>query len=457
MFKQSVLKTDILDDGYIELLKTVNIDYDVTLQFTESQKKAYELFKKGKSLLILSPAGFGKSFLIKTLKEINPEIILTATTGVASYNIGGMTINSFLGIGTAEHDTQTLINRLRYKKNITDKIKNTSILIIDEISMMSASLFEKIDAICKFFRRNNKFMGGIQLILTGDTLQLLPIFNQNPDRFKTPEDTRLIVESQLFNNTFKKNDNIIILKENKRQTSDTLYAKLLSRLRVGEQTPEDIQILKDKVKSFKPDFKNTPIHLVGTNKQAQSINLSNMKLLNGDKYNYIANFDDNGFNKNDIEILKKELENQFKIKGLMELSLKKGSRVMLIKNLDVSSGLINGALGVVQDLNSYYVKVLFDNGTTCNIESHSWELDLDGSVVTATQYPLIIAYAITVHKSQSITLDSAIMELDNLFCDHQVYTALSRLKSLDGLYLKSFNPSKITVNKTMKNYIDSLN
>lgn len=457
MFKQSVLNTGVLDEGYIELLKTVNIDYDVTSQFTKSQKKAYELFKNGKSLLILSPAGFGKSFLIKTLNHLNPQIILTATTGVASYNIGGMTINSFMGIGTAEHDTQTLINRLRYKKNITDRIKMTNILIIDEVSMMSASLFEKIDAICKHFRRNNKFMGGIQLILTGDVLQLNPVFNQNPDRFKTPEDTRLIVESELFNNTFKKNDNIIILKENKRQTSDTLYANLLSRLRIGEQTIEDIQILNDKVKSFNPDFKNSPIHLVGTNKQAQSINLHNMKLLTGEKYNYIANFDDNGFNKNDIEILKKELENQFKIKGLMDLSLKKGSRVMLIKNIDVPSGLINGALGVVQDLNSYYVKVLFDNGTICNIESHEWNLELDGSIVTATQYPLIIAYAITVHRSQSLTLESAIMELDNLFCDHHVYTALSRLTSLDGLYLKSFNPSKIKVNKIMKNYVDSLN
>ena len=171
-------------------------------------------------------------------------------------------------------------------------------------------------------------------------------------------------------------------------------------------------------------------------------------------YTYKASFNSSGSEKQCIDILKRELESQFKQKGLIELNLRKNARVMLIKNLDVSIGLINGAIGTITDLNADSVNVLFDNGKTQQITKVDWELEMQGHIVRAKQIPLILAYSITIHRSQSLTIECAILELSDCFCDHQIYVGLSRVKSLDGLLLKSFNENKITINQTMKNYLE---
>jgi ATP-dependent DNA helicase PIF1 len=130
---------------------------------------------------------------------------------------------------------------------------------------------------------------------------------------------------------------------------------------------------------------------------------------------------------------------------------------MLIKNIDVHLGLINGAIGTVIDFTlAKNPIILFDNGITHTIEKHEWKLDLNKNFVKATQIPLILAYAITLHKSQSLTLSHAILDLEDAFADGMVYVGLSRLKSFDGLLLKSFNPSKITVNDTIIEYLNSI-
>lgn len=471
-FKQIQIKSDTLSIGMRELLgEHLNLDdmkeLEIGANLSKTQQQAFELFKKGESLLVLSSAGCGKSFLIKTIQEYqqenfkNKHLYITATTGVASYNISGMTIHSFMGIGTGDQDISFLVKRVFRNKSIVERIRMTDILVIDEISMLSAALFEKINLICQHFRRNKSFMGGIQVIFTGDFLQLNPVFNQNPERFTEPEDTRLLVESKQFNEKFnKKNKNIIILKENFRQLNDPTFIDLLLRIREGNQTPDDIQLFKNKCKNFNTELKQlktTPVHLVSTNKKAQNINETNLNKLTGELYKYKATFNTMGDNKGCIDILKRELDSQFKQKGLIELNLKKQARVMLIKNLDVSIGLINGAIGTITDLTTDYVNVLFDNGVSQQITKVDWELEMQGHIVRAKQIPLILAYSITIHKSMSITLDCAILELAECFADSQIYVALSRVKSLNGLLLKSFNENKILINLTMKNYVDSFN
>ena len=470
-FKQTQLKSDTLSIGMRELLgEHLNLDdmkeLEIGANLSKTQQQAFELFKKGESLLVLGSAGVGKSKLIKTMHEYQQEnfkhkhMYITATTGVASYNVSGMTIHSFMGIGTGDQDISFLVKRVFRNKSIVERLRTTDILVIDEISMLSASLFEKINLICQHFRKNKSFMGGIQVIFTGDFLQLISVFNQNPERFTEPEDTRLLVESKQFNEKFnKKNKNIIILKENFRQLNDPTFIDLLLRLREGNQTPNDIQLFKNKCKNFNKELqelKVTPVHLVTTNKKAQTINETNLNKLTGKLYKYKATFNTMGDNKECIDILKRELDSQFKQKGLIELNLKKQARVMLIKNLDVSTGLINGAIGTITDLTTDYVNVLFDNGVSQQITKVDWELEMQGHIVRAKQIPLILAYSITTHKSQSLTLECAIMDLENCFCDHQFYTALSRVKSLDGLILKSFNENKILINQTMKNYLENL-
>ena len=143
-------------------------------------------------------------------------------------------------------------------------------------------------------------------------------------------------------------------------------------------------------------------------------------------------------------------------RGIETVTLKKGCRVLLIKNLDVANGLVNGSIGTVEDLFTEGVRVKFDNGFTQMINRVEWEIELDGSKVVVQQIPLMLSYSITIHKSQSLSLDNAVLDLADCFCNHMVYVALSRVRSLSGLYLRTFDPKKITVNSKLLEFIDKV-
>ena len=468
MLKNNLIKSNdtLVSNNIQDMLEQFgvkNVDFEANL--SESQKKAFGLFKDQKNLLILGPAGTGKSHIIKTFQEYmklnfpHKRICLTSTTGISAYNIGGMTIHSFMGIGTGNNDIDTLKKKIFRKKVYKERIELVDILIIDEISMLSASIFEKLNTICQYIRKDRRFFGGIQVIFTGDLLQLNPVFNNNKEIYKEI-DERLIIESDIFNKEFVKNKNIIILKENFRQKGDNTFINLLSRLRIGKYTNEDIKLLESRKNLDIPNKENI-VHLVTTNAKAQNINNFNLNKLKDNELEYNSTFSSSGINKELCDILIKELEYQFNLKGIHKLILKKGSRVMLIKNLDVELGLVNGAIGTIIELqkttNETFPIVEFDNKIKQLIEICDWELEIDNCKVIGKQIPLMLAYSVTVHKSQSLTLESAVLDLEDCFCEHQVYVALSRLRSLDGMYLKSFNPKKITINKKMKDYLDQLN
>lgn len=482
MFKQNTLKDDVLDQKLKDLLSSVfeeqGLDQsellkelDVGNDLSTTQKRAFDIFKKGESLLVLGSGGVGKSRLIKTMETYNSQqdfpknMYLCATTGVSAYNIGGMTIHSFLGFGTGEKDIDFIIRKMSRNRSNLERLRSTDILVIDEISMLSASLFEKINFVCQHFRKSKEFFGGIQVVFTGDILQLLPVFNQNEALASEPQDDRLIIESSIFTKQFKvkKNGmgNIVVLKENFRQRGDSTFIDLLLRVREGIQTKFDVKLLQDKCVNFNNDLKQAqrvvPVNLVSSNKKAQIINEQNLNKLPTPEVRYNACFSTSGFDKDTCELLKKELESQFKQKGLVDLKLRKNCRVMLIKNLNVDIGLINGSIGTVVNFTSNEEPiVMFDNGVQKVIEKVEWELEMKDNFVKAKQVPLILAYSITIHKSQGLTLNSAVLDLADCFTDHMVYVALSRLKNLDGLLLKSFNPTKITVNDKMLKYLKNL-
>jgi ATP-dependent DNA helicase PIF1 len=338
---------------------------------------------------------------------------------------------------------------------VRERLKNTDILVIDEVSMLSAELFEKINKILQAIRRNTSVFGGIQLILSGDFYQLMPIFN----RPMVEQDKRLIFESELFNKCFKKS-NTVVLKENFRH-NDPKFQELLLRIRKGEQTQNDIETLKKRMLS-KLDVKETEleraVYLVASNKRAQVINTTNMNMIKGETYKYESEFEEKGNNEICLE-LRKELYNQFSQKGINELILKKGARVMLIKNLSVEDGLVNGSVGTIEEFvvsevnpthKKMYPVVLFDNGIRMTMLPVEFSLEYNEDKCVGVQIPLMLCWAITVHRSQSLTLDKAVMDLGSAFCEHQVYVALSRVRSLNGLYLESFDPQKIMVNKKVK-------
>ncbi|NBP13811.1 hypothetical protein EBU95_05340 [bacterium] len=437
-------RTDPLEK-YISLLESHNIHIDTNLvSLSETQQAAFDMFSKGASILILGRAGTGKSKLLEEIYKYahnkeNKFVYLTSTTGISAYNIGGVTINSFMGIGTGEMPLESLVRRVRSKRAVRERLQTIEVLVIDEISMMSAELFEKLDLICRHIRRRpNVAFGGIQLVLSGDFLQLKAIFQ--PDA----KDTRLIIESSLFNEIFSKST--FVLESNFRQQYDKVYDGILSRIRLGTHTAEDIAVLKTRaVKSPKKG----ELMLVSSNHKAQATNNLELSKIDAVDVYFDAEYNSNGA---DARSLMDELTFQFKQKGIHNIRLRKGCRVILIKNLDVPNGLVNGSVGTVVDILSNSVRVKFDNGYTEIVGRVEFALEMDGVRCTGRQLPLMLAYSITIHRSQSLSLDSAVLDLEECFCDAQVYVALSRIRTLGGLYLKSFDPKRITVDQKLLDY-----
>jgi ATP-dependent DNA helicase PIF1 len=194
---------------------------------------------------------------------------------------------------------------------------------------------------------------------------------------------------------------------------------------------------------------------VSSNKKAQEINKSRMNLINSDDHVFETRYTRSG-NEETCDLLERELQSQFVQKGTERLILKSGCKVILIKNLNIERGLVNGSIGTIQEIINDNISIKFDNGIKEIITRVDWELELDNSKVICTQIPLMLAYSLTVHKCQSLSLDKAVLDLADCFCNHMVYVALSRVKSLDGVYLKTFNENKITVNKKLLEYIDSI-
>lgn len=441
---------DLLVDHNRETGMNIPTEYD--LELSDTQRNAFSKFRSGESMLILGSAGTGKTRLVKEFYKYvkrNDEtktMYITSTTGISAYNIGGITINSFMGIGTGDASIEVLLKRLRYKISIKDRIRRTDILVIDEISMMSASIFEKIDVIFQTLRKSKLPFGGIQLILTGDFLQLETIFS-NPN-----DDNRFIIESQLFKKMFAKST--VVLKENFRQRSDNKYIDILMRIRRSEQTEVDVSHLRERLLK-RGEQKGDIVHLVSSNRKAQEINTERLGSINSPESYYETVYVKTG-DKDTCELLQKELQSQFSQRGIETVALRKGCRVLLIKNLDVTNGLVNGSIGTVEDLFTDGVRVKFDNGVVQIVNKVEWEIELDNSRVVLRQIPLMLSYSITIHKSQSLSLDNAVLDLADCFCNHMVYVALSRVRSLSGLYLKSFNPKKITVNPKLLEFINAI-
>ena len=395
---------------------------------SKDQQLAFDAYIKNENIFMSGYAGTGKSYLINQIytdaKERGKNIQITAMTGCAAVLLGNAkTLHSWASIGIGNAPIEKLISNIK-KYNKLDNWTKLDILVIDEISMMSKPLFELLDSIAKKLRKNQKEFGGIQLICSGDFHQLPPV----EDEF--------CFESPLWDKTFIKQ---FVFKENFRQKGDIEYQQVLNEIREGKISPESCKLLLECTKKeITEEIK--PTVLYPTKKFADQVNQFEIMTLDTEKQIYKKTF------APDVKYgpIKDELEKQ---KGMFEdtLILKVGSQVMCIANISQDEGIVNGSQGIITGFINGYPEVKFKH-TTRIIQPHKWINDKyeDYGVL---QIPLILSWAITIHKAQGITLENATINIGSSVFEYgQAYVALSRLTSRKGLFIKSLDIGKIRAN-----------
>lgn len=404
---------------------------------SKQQNSVIDSFESGNNIFVTGGAGSGKSHLLNFLKLNYGHLGLniTASTGIAAVNIGGSTIHSWAGIGLANLPVEQIIENIFSVKfsRIRRRIKTARALAIDEISMISAEVLEILDQVFRAVRENDKPMGGIQMMFFGDFLQLPPIG-------KNGQDFNFCFNSQTWQDL---NLEVFVLQDSFRQ-SDERFVKVLNNLRFANCDEELRETLESRVNAVDSNIAIKPTILTTHNFKVEKINELELKKIPQEEKTHKAEYFGDKFK---IEFLKKNsivAEN---------LRLKVGAQVMMIKNTYQKEGIINGSLGIIRSFSpkKSYPLVEFSNGKILTISPEEWlieKFDSEKRLVTVEagvkQVPLILAWAITIHKSQGLTLDKISCDLSDIFSPGQAYVALSRARSLNGVFIESINFNKIT-------------
>lgn len=432
------------------------------------QQECFDSFKEGNSMVITGPAGCGKSYIISKIREYcrenNITIGITAMTGAAASLIGGMTLHTWSGIGLGQKSAVDIFTSItRTRRECIHRWNDTRVLIIDEISMMDASLFNKLNILAQLARSNNlSFFGGMQVILCGDFAQLKPIVKTGEMKFAFESD---VWKMHLTEHTF-------CLKEVIRQ-SDPVFQGLLSRIRLGTYTAEDKKILNSRLvtdideSTLVVEMSDGTEHdilatkLFPMKKDVSRINKVELtKLINDGAIHRDFFCVDTAVNKKSGSIVKPTASEEKSFNSTYvdeKLTLAIGAQVMLIKNLDFEKQLINGSRGTVIKFDkSGYPIVLFDHGVQVTIQPEKFEKEMDRVVLSRKQIPLILAWALTIHKCQGATLTNVITDLSQVFDEAQVYVTLSRARTLEGLFILGLDYRRIKCNPRVKEYYKSI-
>jgi ATP-dependent exoDNAse (exonuclease V) alpha subunit len=397
-----------------------------------TQNEALVLISMGNNVYLTGQAGSGKTFLlnkyIKFLKQHKIPVAVTASTGIAATHLNGITIHSWSGIGIKNNLSVKEINRLNLNSNKISAIQNARVLIIDEISMLHSYRLDMINTICKLARLNEKPFGGLQVILCGDFFQLPPIaeegFEASSFAFKSAAWAELDLK-------------ICYIDEQHRQ-QDEEFLKVLSDIRSADLSENTYEIISSRLNEPLTDG-ILPTRLYCHNADVDAIN--NFELRKIDKPHHFFQMESSG-NKELIKTLKK---------GCLapeELVLKEGALVMFVKN-NTAKGYTNGSLGTVTGFDDEANPIVrIYSGREIVASPASWKLDEDDKILAEiSQIPLRLAWAITVHKSQGMSLDAAEIDLSKSFSYGMGYVALSRVKTLLGIRLLGINQMAFMVDE----------
>lgn len=391
--------------------------------------------KTDMSLFLTGKAGTGKTtFLREVVRYTKKKCIVLAPTGIAAVNAGAMTIHSFFqfGLGPFVQGVIEPKSDFRINKSKLELIRHLQLLIIDEVSMVRADLMDHIDVELRRIRRNSKPFGGVQLLMIGDLQQLPPIAHGGEDELLRQYYKTLYFFSSAALKSMKYS--CIELKNVYRQT-DRHFIDILNHARNCTLTSQDISDLNARyIPGFSPKPEDGYIRLMTHNRQVDYVNETELEKLDSKPYTFVAavtgTFPEDSYPTAD------------------SLTLKKGAQVMFIKN-DPERRFINGTLGEVKSIDKNSIAVrLAESGTVIDVEPMEWQniryqFDEESKEISSKQigrfkqYPLKAAWAITVHKSQGLTFDKAIIDVHAAFSPGQAYVALSRCRTLDGLVLSS--------------------
>lgn len=417
---------------------------------TAEQHAAFDLAMHGQNCIITGRAGCGKSHWVREistpLRSTRGSLYVTAMTGIAALNAGGVTLHKFMGIGKADKPVDQAVAAIRRYKKTLQRLQRLQVLIVDEVSMMSEYLFEYIDRVLRVVRADHRVWGGVQLIFVGDMRQLRPVA---PGKDDDHPEARCFFQSALFERTFIRDGDedqggVHQFTHNFRQKDDPTFQTLLDRAGEGRLTDADHTLLESRRTSVIGSPPDESTRLYGTNNAVSRYNTDKLRSLEGDVHAYDATvvvLKNLGGTQRQVDTLK-----EFVHKNILadaHIELKRGAYVMVLKNIDPDNGVVNGTCGRIVDFAEDNTPMLEVNGTgyTMPLTPVMWEVtEPDVAEVGFSQLPIKLAYSITVHKSQGQTLPRVTARINraNIFTAGQAYVILSRCTSLDGLFLEEY-------------------
>ena len=395
------------------------------------QKTAFDILKTGKNIFLTGSAGTGKTFIlkkyIKYLKERGIQPAVIAPTGIAASHLNGVTVHSFFALGIRDNIDDYFLDNLLQKKYLHNRFSKLKVILIDEISMVSLKIFNSIDKILRAFKFSDKPFGGVQIIVSGDFFQLPPVCKNN-------EIKKFSWQSSAWRET---SFLTCYLTQQFRQVKNDKLIKVLNEIRKNKISDSTYKFLKEKQEQ-KLNISFNPTKLYTHNIDVDRINQNELNKLKEKSFFFQSINDGN----------QKHIEKIFKSSLVTErLELKKGAIVLFVKN-NLEKGYMNGSIGKIIGFSKNNIPIVKTlSGDEIYVENDLWKFENeDGKMLASvSQIPLKLAWAITIHKSQGMSLDVAEIDLSKTFEPGQGYVALSRIRKADGLRLCGFNKKALEV------------
>lgn len=399
-----------------------------------TQEQALKIMKTGVNIYLTGSAGSGKTYLlnqyISYLQDHDIAVAVTASTGIAATHMNGMTIHGWSGIGVRNKMDERDLDQLEEKKYLWNRFEKARVLIIDEISMLHGYQLDMIEKVCRKFKRVEKPFGGLQVILSGDFFQLPPVEKVN---IYSEYENSMVYASNAWKIL---NPAVCYLTEQHRQEDNTL-TEILNNIRTNNIEEKHYEHLEKRIDAkLKNGEKATKLYTHNVNVDHE--NHTELSKIDGEEKTYYMTSKGNDII---VEILKKSCLAQ------EELRLKIGAEVMCIKN-NMECGYVNGSRGKVVgfDPETHNPIIKLYNGKTVTITPMLWAIEEDGKIkASITQLPIRLAWAITIHKSQGMSLDNAEIDLRSTFAYGMGYVALSRVRTLSGIKLIGLNTNALQV------------